>query len=83
VPESKGRDRKSAASAPPQSRKGIEPNPAWWAPVFITLLVVGLLWIVVYYVTEYRYPIEAIGAWNLGIGCVVLISGFIMTMRWR
>jgi hypothetical protein len=83
VPESKGRDRKSAASVPPQTRKGIEPNPAWWAPVFIVLLVVGLLWIVVYYVTEYRYPIEALGAWNLGIGFVVLMAGFIMTMRWR
>jgi hypothetical protein len=83
VPESKGRDRKSAASISPPTRKGIEPNPVWWAPVFVILLVVGLLWIVVYYVSEYRYPIEAIGTWNLGIGFVVLMAGFIMTMRWR
>ena len=24
------------------------PNPSWWAPVFVTLLLVGLVWIVVF-----------------------------------
>ena len=47
------------------------------------LLVLGLLWIVIYYITEYEYPIEAIGVWNLAVGFVLLMSGFIMTMRWR
>ena len=83
VPESKGRDHKAAAYTPPRTSKAAEPNPTWWAPVFITLLVLGLLWIVVYYVTEYKYPIGSIGVWNLGVGFVLLMGGFIMTMRWR
>jgi hypothetical protein len=83
VPESRGRDHKAAAFTPPAKSKATEPNPTWWAPVFITLLVVGLLWIVVYYVSEYQYPIGAIGVWNLAIGFVLLMGGFIMTMRWR
>jgi hypothetical protein len=83
VPESNGRDHKSTAYTPPPRSKATEPNPTWWAPVFITLLVLGLLWIVVYYVTAYRFPIESIGVWNLGVGFALLMAGFIMTMRWR
>lgn len=83
MPESKGRERKSPAYTPPPASKATVPNPRWWAPVFITLLVLGLIWIVVYYITEYQYPIGSIGPWNLGIGFVLLMSGFIMTMRWR
>lgn len=82
VPESKGRD-KSAPYTPPRASKVAEPNPTWWAPVFITLLVLGLLWIVVYYMSEYKYPIGSIGVWNLAVGFALLMSGFIMTMRWR
>ena len=55
MPESKGRDHKATAYTPPRTSKAVEPNPTWWAPVFVTLLVLGLLWIVVYYVTEYKY----------------------------
>jgi len=47
VPESKGRDHKASTYTPPRTSKAVEPNPTWWAPVFITLLVLGLLWIVV------------------------------------
>lgn len=83
MPESRGRDKKTAAYSPPRTSKSAEPNPTWWAPAFVTLMVVGLLWIVVYYVTEYRYPVPSIGAWNLGVGFVLLLAGFIMTMRWR
>lgn len=43
MPESRGRDRKAAPYIPPKSSKATEPNPTWWAPVFVTLLVVGLL----------------------------------------
>jgi hypothetical protein len=63
--------------------KAAEPNPTWWAPVFVGLLIVGLLWIVVYYISEYTFPIASIGVWNLGIGFVLLLSGFVMAMRWR
>ncbi|WP_347351951.1 cell division protein CrgA [Intrasporangium sp.] len=83
MPESKGRDKKAAAYTPPPKSRSAEPNPTWWAPAFVTLLIVGLLWIVVYYVTEYRYPVSALGPWNLGVGFALLMAGFIMTMRWR
>jgi len=58
-------------------------NPPWFAPVMLGLMVVGLLWVVTFYVTAGDYPIPNLGYWNLGIGFGLMISGFMMTMRWR
>ncbi len=59
------------------------PNPSWWAPVFGRLLLVGLLWIVVFYISQGLWPVAAFGYWNLVVGFVLLISGFAMTMKWK
>ncbi|MBF1736323.1 MAG: cell division protein CrgA, partial [Trueperella pyogenes] len=40
---------------------GIPLSPVWWAPVFTTLMIVGLLWIVVFYISGATYPIPKIG----------------------
>ncbi|MEI2647444.1 MAG: cell division protein CrgA [Dermatophilaceae bacterium] len=66
-----------------RAQKLEKPNPTWWAPVFVTLLVLGLLWIVVFYVTQGRFPVQSFGYWNLVSGFALLISGFAMTMRWK
>lgn len=83
MPESRGRDHEVVAEAPRRPAAVATPNPSWWVPTFVTLLVLGLLWIVVFYISGNKYPIESIGNWNLGVGFVLLMCGFIMTMRWR
>jgi len=83
VPESKGRA-KPAYTPPPQRRsKANLSNPPWFAPVMLGLMLVGLLWVVTFYVTSTDYPIPNIGYYNLAIGFGLMISGFMMTMRWR
>ncbi len=62
---------------------GIPLSPVWWAPVFTTLMIVGLLWIVVFYISGATLPIPKIGQWNLAIGGGIAFVGFLMTMRWR
>lgn len=62
---------------------GIPLSPVWWAPVFTTLMIVGLLWIVVFYISGATYPIPKIGQWNLAVGGGIAFIGFLMTMRWR
>ncbi|HYY11322.1 MAG TPA: cell division protein CrgA [Kineosporiaceae bacterium] len=82
MPES--RVRKQTPFTPPPAKVTIrKPNPQWYAPVMLGLMVVGLLWVVVYYIAQTRYPIPNIGHWNLGIGFGLLLLGFGMTTRWR
>ncbi len=65
------------------AQRASAPNPTWWAPVFVTLLLLGLMWIVTFYVTSGAWPVSAFGYWNLVAGFGLLIAGFAMTMRWR
>lgn len=51
--------------------------------MMLTFFVIGLLWLVTYYITDYKYPVPSIGHWNLGVGFAFLLSGFVMAMRWR
>ncbi|QOX81692.1 cell division protein CrgA [Nanchangia anserum] len=58
-------------------------SPSWWAPVMVTLMVIGLIYIVVTYIAGAQYPIPGIGNWNLAVGLGIALVGFIMTMRWK
>ena len=65
-----------------ESIKGTKSNPRWFVPLFCALMIIGLVWAVVYYLTT-DYPIPHIGAWNLAIACAIIMVGCIMTMWWR
>lgn len=58
-------------------------NPEWWVPVMVTLLVLGLIWIVVFYITQGQWPVAKFAYWNLVAGFALLLGGFSMAMRWR
>jgi Cell division protein CrgA len=82
MPES--RVRKQAPFTPPPSRgTAAKPNPRWFVPVMLGLMVIGLLWVVVYYISQTAYPIPKIGNWNLMLGFGMMLVGFGMTTRWR
>jgi hypothetical protein len=49
----------------------------------LSLMVVGLAWVVTTYIAQGDYPIPGIRNWNLAIGFVLMIGGFGMTTRWR
>ncbi len=38
-------------------------------------LIIGLAWIVVFYVSQQSCPINALGAWNLVVGFGFLVDG--------
>lgn len=58
-------------------------NSAWFVPTMLTLMVVGLLWIVIFYITNQQYPVPQLRNWNLGVGFGLMLAGFLMTTRWK
>ncbi|WP_040167937.1 cell division protein CrgA [Microbacterium gorillae] len=59
------------------------PNPVWFKPVMVAFMLIGLAWVITYYLSSEAWPIPGIGAWNLVIGFGIAFIGFLMTMRWR
>ena len=58
-------------------------SPSWLGPVMIANFLIGLLWIVTFYVSETRYPIPGIGAWNMIVGFTFIGIGFSLATKWR
>lgn len=88
----KSKVRKKSVYTPPegvlQSRgsqaRALQPSPRWYAWVMIGLMLLGLLWIVVYYVAGDRIPVMvSLGAWNFAVGFGAMVAGLILSMRWR
>ena len=59
------------------------PNAVWFKPVMVGFMLLGLAWILVYYISGSTLPIPGLGSWNLGIGLGIALIGFLMTTRWR
>ncbi|UFS58380.1 cell division protein CrgA [Subtercola endophyticus] len=59
------------------------PNPVWYKPVMFGFMLIGLAWIIVFYVSQGTFPIPDLGSWNILIGFGVAFVGFLMTTRWR
>ncbi|SUE16081.1 septation inhibitor protein [Rhodococcus gordoniae] len=60
------------------------PSSALYVTVMLGLMVIGLLWLVVYYLAAEQIAwMNDLGAWNFLIGFGFMVVGLIMTMRWR
>lgn len=78
------KNKKALRKAAKRDRTGEpQPTPMWYKVVMIGLMIVGLLWIIVYYLFQGTLPIPGINVWNLIIGLVFMMTGLIMTTRWR
>lgn len=58
-------------------------SPRWLAPVMVGSFLIGLAWIVTFYISQTLYPIPNIGAWNMVIGFSFIAFGFTLATRWR
>ncbi|WP_309081773.1 cell division protein CrgA [Zhihengliuella sp.] len=82
MPESKTR-RKARRQADPAAATERMPLPLWYKIIMFGSMILGLLWIIVYYVTQSLFPIMSIGGWNIVIGFGIAMVGFFMTTRWH
>ena len=82
----KSRSRKKADYIPPPERtnKSSAVSGRWVAPTMIALLVIGLTWVVLYYVaSDYIDLIGDLGAWNVAIGFGFMFAGLMVATRWK
>ncbi len=83
MPESRVRKKKAytpESTAPKPVKFG---NAAWWAPTMVGFFILGLLWIVVYYIAPDAPVIRTLGWWNVIVGFAFIGVGFGMSTRWR
>jgi hypothetical protein len=83
VPESKPRRKSSSAAQPASTTQAYKPNAVWFKPVMFGLMNIGLLWIITFYISEGRFPVQAWESWNIVAGFGIAIIGVLMTTRWR
>jgi uncharacterized membrane protein len=57
-------------------------NPQWLAPTAVVLLILGLAYLVTYYISAGQLPLP-ISDWNLAVGFGVLMVGGGMLMFWK
>ena len=45
-----------------RSEADVAPNPVWFKPVMIGFMLLGLVWVLVFYLSNMAFPIPGIGA---------------------
>jgi hypothetical protein len=83
-------NKKPSKTAKNQGDSGESLNPVWFKPVMFGFMIVGLIWIISYYVTSAQFPLGAalgpelnLGNWNILIGFGIAMVGFMMSTRWK
>jgi hypothetical protein len=86
VPKSKVRKKPDAPlrapTATPAGRQ-LAPSPTWYPIVMAALLIIGLAWIVTYYIAPSTPLVTDLGAWNFAVGFGIMLLGLVMAVRWR
>jgi hypothetical protein len=91
VPKSKVR-KKPDTAARPQSLSGarptraVAPSPTWYPIVMVAIILIGLAYLVTYYLTNSGSGVpvmQDLGAWNFAVGFGLMMLGLIMAVRWR
>ncbi|MEZ0364947.1 cell division protein CrgA [Mycobacterium sp. pUA109] len=93
MPKSKVR-KKTSFTASQVSRTPVKvkagPSSVWFVAFFIGLMLIGLLWLMVYQLAATGLDAPAalnwmaeLGPWNYAIAFAFMISGLLLTMRWR
>ena len=84
MPESKKR-KKSVYTPPtaPGATKKKGPSPVWVAPLMLGLFLIGIIWLVAFYLVPDLPYVGKFGNYNLLIGFGFIIAGFGVSTQWR
>lgn len=93
VPES-SRRKKDAYTPPPKKAGAVESDgksrvpvriggSRWIAPVMIAMFVIGLLWIVAWYIAPDNPIMAGLAGWNVAVGFAFIAVGFFLSTKWE
>jgi hypothetical protein len=85
--------KKVRAPKPAKVNREDLPNPTWFKVVMFGFMILGLVWILTFYISNQYLPLGSIfatslpalnlGSWNLLIGFGLAMIGFGMSTRWK
>jgi hypothetical protein len=58
-------------------------SPPWVGGLMVGLFVVGIVWLILFYVSNNSVPVSALGNWNLLVGFGFIVAGFGVSTQWR
>jgi hypothetical protein len=76
----KSRSKRRRYRPPPRPKP--KPSPPWVGPTIVVCLLVGLIYILLFYMQLLPSFIDDLGNINLAIGFVPLIVGLLLATRW-
>lgn len=93
MPKSKVR-KKTDFTVRPVSRTPVKvksgPSSVWFVALFVGLMLFGLIWLIVFQLGASGLNVPAalqwmsqLGPWNYAIAFAFMITGLLLTMRWR
>ena len=57
-------------------------NPRWWVPTALGLMLLGLVWVMTYYISSGAYPIPNVDAINIVVGFPYIMVVLNIMSRW-
>ena len=85
MPESSSRNKKKSTEKKPQKtpKKPRTTSRVWVAPLMLGCWLLGLIWLVVFYVAGEDIPVmRDLNNWNLLIGMGLIAVGFVVSTQW-
>lgn len=86
VPKSKVRKKKvytAPATAGGGSTRRRRPSPVVVPAAAVALILIGIVWLVTFYMSQGAWPIGAWGYWNLAIGFGAFVIALVLFTKWR
>lgn len=59
------------------------PSPIWLPITAVTLIVLGIAWLVVYYLSQGEYPVMTWNYWNIAVGFGAMVVALGLLSKWR
>ena len=85
MPESSSRNKKKTEKVKTEKtpKRPRTTSRVWVAPLMLACWLLGLAWLVVFYVAGQNIPVmDNLGNWNLLIGMGLIAVGFVVSTQW-